>query len=78
MKATYKAQMPDGKKKLKDKQELNALIANQVKKQLNREKHCMQFSEDEVNNNFTKICVNPDYSSIYTAKSSGSDGETNN
>ena len=78
MKAAYKAQTPDGKKKLKDKQELNALIDNQVKKQLSKKKCCMQFLEDEVNNIFTKMHVNPDDSSVSTAKSSGSENERNN
>ena len=43
MKATYKAQTPDGKKKLKDKQDLSTLIADQVEKQLSKKKCCMQF-----------------------------------
>ena len=38
----------------------------------------MQFLEDEVNNSFTKICINLDASSVSTAESSGSNGETNN
>jgi len=78
MKATYKAQTPDGKKKLKDKQELNALIADQVEKQLSKGKRKKKFTEDEVNNGFTKMRVNPDDSSVSTADFSGSDGETNN
>ena len=78
MKATYKAQMPEGKKKLKDKQELNALIADQVEKQLSKGKCKVKFSEDEVNNSFTKLRVNHGDSSVSTAESSGSNGETSN
>ena len=78
MKDNYKAQTPEGKKKLKDKQELNALIADQVEKQLSKGKCKVKFSEDEVNNSFIKIRVNHNERSVSSAESCVSDGETSN
>ena len=54
------------------------MIADQVEKQLSKGKCKVKFLEDEVNNSFTKMRINPDDSSVSTAESSGYDGETNN